>query len=193
MSKSADNQQPGMTIVGGQPHRRHRFPGKVQVPIGVEKLLVLAAENEAFKKKLLDDRCAAIAEANVQLRPSEIAMLSAISSSALATMIDSIVPANPKRRRFMGLVAAAAASLAAGTVDISCEKGQSRGSGPDTDVDGGADGSADRKMGINTSDTDSSGNTDVVEIEPIFNQEGGTGPDDDDDDMGCDCQTVGAK
>jgi hypothetical protein len=47
-------------------------------------------------------------------------MLAAVPSATLEDMIDRVVPENPKKRRFMGLVANAAASLAASTVLVSC-------------------------------------------------------------------------
>ena len=43
-------------------------------------------------------------------------MLSVATDDALEAMIARIVPTNPKKRKFMSLVAAAATSLAAGTV-----------------------------------------------------------------------------
>jgi hypothetical protein len=122
------------------------------VPVGVEKLLYLAARDDGFKRRLLDDRAAAIEESGTRLRPSEAAALDAIDSATLERMIGSIVPENPRRRKFMGLVAAAATSLAAGTAVISCDGASddmSKGATGDTDVDG-------------DTDTDSSTNTDTV-------------------------------
>jgi hypothetical protein len=50
-------------------------------------------------------------------------MLDATPERVLAAMIRGIVPTNPRRRKFMGVVAAAATSVAAGTAFIACEKG----------------------------------------------------------------------
>ena len=137
---------------------------KMQVPVGVEKLLYLAAQDDGFKERLLEDRAAAMNEAGVQLRPSEAAALEAIDASTLEKMIEAIVPENPRRRKFMGLVAAAATSLAAGTAVISCDGAGgddlSKGITGDTEVDGGdtdteADGGDTDTVDTET-DTDSS-------------------------------------
>jgi hypothetical protein len=146
---------------------------KLQVPVGLEKLLFVAAGDEAFKERLLADPSAVATEAGVTLRDSESAMLSAITPAALDAMIASIVPENPRRRRFMGLVAAAAASLAAGTVSGSCGDDDSddddtdTGTGDtdtvDTETEGGWDGAtADTDVDGDT-DTDTDTNTDTVD------------------------------
>ncbi|MDJ0764559.1 MAG: hypothetical protein QNJ97_16395 [Myxococcota bacterium] len=156
---------PSLTIVGGQPNRRRRSSEPVQVPVGVEKLLYLAAQDAAFKKKLLRDRPAALAASGVTLRPSETSMLTAISNRAIEKMIAGIVPENPKRRRFMGLVAAAAASIVAGTVDTGCSS-ESVGISPnipEEDLDSGTDTSSDSDS---STDTDTSTDSDTVDIIP---------------------------
>jgi hypothetical protein len=128
------------------PKRRHGPVDKVKVPVGVEKILYHAADNDEFKRLLLEDREAAITSTNVRLRESEEAVLKSVSDDALDAMIDRIVARNPRRRRFMGLVAAAAASLAAGTAVIGCDVGcdevetkydyaDSGGAAPDIDTD----------------------------------------------------------
>lgn len=139
---------------------------RIQVPVGVEKLLYLAAQNEGFRARLLADRGAAIEESGVRLRESEAAALGAIDSAALEAMIDNIVPENPRRRKFMGLVAAAATSLAAGTAVISCDGASGdilgKGATGDTDVDGSTDTDtdADTDTDIDT-DTDTDSDTDT--------------------------------
>jgi hypothetical protein len=135
---------------------------KIQVPVGLEKLLYAAAQDEGFKARLLDDPGAVAAEVGVTLRDSEVATLSAISPAALDAMIASIVPENPRRRRFMGLVAAAAASLAAGTVAGSCkdDDGDDDG-GSDTDDTDTVDTETDTGWEGATSDTDVDGDTDT--------------------------------
>jgi len=128
----------------------------LQVPVGVEKLLYLAARDEGFKQRLLEDRAAALAESGVKLRPSEAAVLGAIDATSLDAMIAGIVPTNPRRRKFMGLVAVAATSLAAGTAVISCDGASgdvlTKGSTADTDVDGDTD--TDQDGGADGGDTD---------------------------------------
>lgn len=173
--------KPGLTIVGGQPHgkRRRNFRGKIKVPVGFEKALFHAARDDEFKTRLLTDPRAAIDGAGIKLRPSELAMLSAITPEALDAMIAGIVPENPRRRKFMGLVAAAAASLAAGTVAGSCGDDDDNDDSEDTDtvdtdnqdtdLDGGA--------GPDT-DVDSDSDTDEVDTDnPDTDVDGGVGPD----------------
>jgi hypothetical protein len=118
---------------------------KIQVPVGLEKALYHAARDEEFKAQLLADPAAAIESSGIRLRASEAAMLAYL------------VPENPKRRKFMGLVAAAATSLAAGTAVISCDGASgdvlSKGATGDTDVDGDTD-TTDGDAGSDAGDTD---------------------------------------
>ncbi len=135
--------EPDLTIVGGQPSKRKRLSARVKVPVGLEKILYHAARDTGFKKLLLADRDAAIEKSGVSLRPSEHAMLSVATDDALEAMIAKINPSNPKKRKFMSLVAAAATSLAAGTAalggcDVNTDSPINHvdaGVGPDTDVD----------------------------------------------------------
>jgi hypothetical protein len=165
------HERPDLTIVGGQPHgkRQRNFRGKIKVPVGLEKALFHAARDDRFKARLLADPQAAISEQGIALRPSEAAILTAISPAGLETMIAGIVPHNPKRRRFMGLVTAAAASLAAGTVASGC--GDDDDSTVDTDtMEGGVDAGA-------NPDTDTV-DTDTVDTDnPDTDLDGGAGPD----------------
>ena len=142
--------QPPRPLVGGSIGRRARFAQKVRVPVGLEKILYVAAQDPSLRERLLEDRAGAIAALGVALRPSEKAMLEAAPRAVLETMIASIVPANPRRRRFMNLVAAAATSLAAGTAGVACDtldnddpiNGVDAGVGPDADSDVDSDGDA---------------------------------------------------
>ena len=148
-----DFEEPTLTIVGGQPQRklvggsigrRAKFAQSVQVPVGLEKVLYLAARDPDLKARLLADRAGTIAELGVTLRPSERAMLEAAPCAAIEAMVDRINPGNPRKRKFMSLVAAAATSLAAGTalVGCACESMGIRDdvdAGTDTDVDAGQD------------------------------------------------------
>ena len=140
---------------------------KIQVPVGLEKLLYVAARDDSFKARLLADPSAVAAEAGVALRDSEVAMLSAITPVALDAMIASLVPENPRRRKFMGLVAAAAASLAAGTVAAGCGDDDD-----DDDTDTGTD------------------DTDTVDTETETGWEGATSDTDVDTDTDTDTDTV---
>jgi hypothetical protein len=70
-------------------------------------------------------------------------MLEAAPRAGLKAMIDRIEPSNPRKRRFMTLVAAAATSLAAGTALVGCySESQGIRGDTDTDADAGADASA---------------------------------------------------
>jgi hypothetical protein len=156
---------PKRPLVGASIGRRAKFAQKVSVPVGLEKVLYLAARDPELKERLLADRAGTIDALGVQLRPSERAMLEASPAAALEAMIGRIDASNPRRRRFMGLVAAAATSLAAGTALPSCDtvdhdatpNYDSGGDGPDIDIDTDTD----------TVDTDTN----------IFADAGGAGPD----------------
>ena len=140
---------PHLTIVGDQP-RRKTGKAEMEVPVGLEKLLYLAAGDEALKADLLEDRARTIERLGIRLRESESTLLNTISNTQLSAMIDRIRPDNPKRRKSMGVVAAAATSLAAGTAVISCDGlGKTKGCDADdsgvepapvSDPDAGADG-----------------------------------------------------
>jgi hypothetical protein len=157
MKDDEDFEEPTLTIVGGQPSRRlvggsigkrERFAQKLSVPVGLEKVLYLAARDPELRARLLADRTGTIDALGVELRPSERAMIEAASRAALEGMIERIDASNPRKRRFMGLVAAAATSLAAGTAAMSCGTQDSTMAGgvsdidTDTDADAGQDASA---------------------------------------------------
>jgi len=142
-------------LVGGSIGRRAKFSQKVSVPVGLEKVLYLAARNPDLKARLLADRSGTIDGLGVALRPSEKAMIEAAPPSALAAMIDRIEPSNPRRRKFMNLVAAAATSLAAGTALPVCDavdhdttpNYDAGGAGPDVDTDTDTDTDTDADAG----------------------------------------------
>ena len=161
----------GHPLVGGSVGRRARFAQKVRVPVGLEKLLYLAARDPDLRERLLADRAGTIAALGVQLRPSERAMLEAAPNAALHSMIDRIDASNPRKRKFMGLVAAAATSLAAGTALPACDdtvdhdainNKDSGGDGPDVDTDTDTDTDTDMDAGQDaaTVDTDTETNVD---------------------------------
>ena len=160
-------------LVGGSVGRRARFAQKVSVPVGLEKVLYLAARDPDLRERLLADRAGTISELGVALRPSERAMLEAAPRAALEAMIGRIDASNPRKRKFMGLVAAAATSLAAGTAGMSCVS-SCGGVGPDVDTDtynvndgGGAGPDVDTDTDTDTVDTDTN----------IWPDAGGAGPD----------------
>lgn len=122
---------------GGELRFRRRGSGRredTEVPVGFEIVMYKAADDPAFKRRLLADREAAIEESGVQLRPSEWATLRSVPPAALAAMIERLTPENPRRRAFMGKVAAAVTSLAAGTAAattlVACERNLEGGTAP---------------------------------------------------------------
>jgi hypothetical protein len=165
MTDERDFDEPTLTIVGGQPPRqlvggsigkRAKFVRKISVPVGLEKVLYLAARSRALRERLLADRLGTIAGLGVELRESEQAMLAAAPEAALEAMIDRIDASNPRRRKFMSLVAAAATSLAAGTAAMGClpQEATIAGGANDADVDSGADAGADAGQDAAVVDTD---------------------------------------
>jgi len=109
------------TIVGGQPSAARRR--SVSVPVGLEKVLYAAAANPTFREDLLRDREAAVKSAGLQLKPSELAMLRVAPESQLVAAIASldVSESNVKRHSFMGKVAAAAVTIAAGGALGACD------------------------------------------------------------------------
>ncbi len=133
-----------LTIVGGQPDEK-RPKRQIDLPVGLEKLLYLAAQDKTVKADLLADRQDTIDRLGIRLRPSEAVTLQSVPNSALEAMIDRIRPENPKKRKIMRLVAATVTTLAAGTAVISCDEdgrnptANAGGINPDTSVDGGGE------------------------------------------------------
>ena len=103
----------GATIVGGQPPARKHV--RVNVPVGVERVLYTAATDPEFKVALLRDRHAAARARGLRLRPSEEAMLRLAPAAQLEGAIARLdtSPRNVQRRTFMAAVAASAAAMAA--------------------------------------------------------------------------------
>ena len=110
----------GTTIVGGQPPRNRRQT--VSVPAGVEKLLYLAAMDDAVRRDLLQDRDRAAAACGVELTPSEAAMVRLAPAAQLEAMIDAldVSEGNVLRRDFLQAVAASAAAVTAGAALGGC-------------------------------------------------------------------------
>jgi hypothetical protein len=108
-------------VMAARPEQREgRGAEEIAVPVGIEKILFHAAVTPAFRHRLLAERVAAIDGLGLPLRPYERRALECVSNEALEAMISAIKSANPLCRSFMGLVAAAATSLVAGTASIGC-------------------------------------------------------------------------
>lgn len=75
--------RPELTIVGGQPSKQGR--GSMNVPGGIEKVLCAAARDDAFRRRLIEDRQGSLDA--VALSDSERAALGAVPDSALEAMI----------------------------------------------------------------------------------------------------------
>jgi len=117
------------TIVGGQPPRKAKATARV--PIGIEKVLYLAATKPEFRKRLLEDRAGAVARSGVRLTDIERSTLLGVPRPALEAMIGRISPERHGKRSFMKTVAAATVSLAAGVVAPGCNEE----SGPEPGLD----------------------------------------------------------
>ncbi len=117
------------TIVGGRPRKPRKV--RINVPAGLEKLMYKAAIDAGFRRRLLEDRAAAVAASRIALTPIEARMLEAIPPERLAASIDRIEPLRHGKRRFMRTVATAVVTLATGTAAITVEGGcQSAGVDP---------------------------------------------------------------
>lgn len=112
---------------------------KQNIPVGIERVLYLAAADEGFRQALLSgDRGAAVQGQGLSLRASELALLRAIPDEQLraAVFAMDISPHNVHRRSFLQVVAGGAAVVAAaeamGCSDDDKDPDTSRGIRPDT-------------------------------------------------------------
>jgi len=110
---------PRTTIVGGRPPEAQG--GLPPVPIGLERLLRLAAVDPAFGAELIARRVEVAAAAGVDLTRSEAAILAAIPAAQLEAMIDRVPPPAPPRRDFLQQAAASAVIALGGAALASCE------------------------------------------------------------------------
>jgi hypothetical protein len=112
----------------------------VDVPVGIEKVIYLAAREPAFREALRRDREAAVRERGLRLRPSELAMLRMATDRQLdeATAALDVSPGNLERRRFLQAVAASAAAAASASGIGGCgDDASAKDSGVKTDKGGG--------------------------------------------------------
>jgi len=118
-----------------------------QVPVGLEKVLLVASTDLEFRDQLLRDRDAAAEARDLPLRDSERTVLRAIPDDQLLAAIERVdaTPANLQRRRFMSAVAASAAAVVAAEAFGGCGEPASDGirpddvgPAPDRAIDGGA-------------------------------------------------------
>jgi hypothetical protein len=90
-------------------HQRRSFKRKVEIPVNVERVLIKAATDEAFRAWLLEDRQAALAEGHFQLSDPERAMLANMDRSMLEAMAARFAPGSRRVGRFARKVASAVA------------------------------------------------------------------------------------
>jgi hypothetical protein len=106
------------TIVGGRPRARRKR--KIAIPIGLEKVLTRAAGDPAFRRRLFEDRRAALASLGWELQTSEAVILGAVPNDVLDTMIGRIDLKLHTKRRFMKGIATAVFATAAMTSGVTC-------------------------------------------------------------------------
>jgi hypothetical protein len=96
---------------------------KTTVPVGLEKILYLAAVDAEFRAALLEDREAALQARGLELRPSELSMLRLAPREQLEASIAGLdtSPGSLERRGFMRAVAATAATVVASSALGGCE------------------------------------------------------------------------
>jgi outer membrane biosynthesis protein TonB len=100
---------------------------QVKIPVGIEKVLYLAATDAGFREALFADRAEALGRPGVNLLPDEAAVLKCIPDDRLEMMIAQIDP-SAHGKRFMQKVAACAVALAATTAGAGCEQRRNGGS-----------------------------------------------------------------
>jgi hypothetical protein len=101
-----------------------RYNLRATVPVGVEKVLCLAAADPGFKAALLADPAGAVGRARLGLEPAETALLAGLPPGRLAAMVEAIDLDRHGQKRLMrdvrgALVAAAAVSAVVGSC-ITC-------------------------------------------------------------------------
>ena len=108
-----------------------------QVPVNLERILIMAAQDEQFRTLLYDNRDEALSESGIVFTPSEQAVFSAMPQQMLATMISRLKPARQRNRRFLKNVTSAA--MVGGVLIASCVVSSSCDDGCGPDIDSGTD------------------------------------------------------
>lgn len=138
--------------------KRGGLKARVDVPVTLEQVLLIAAGDEGFRRELLRDPPGEIARAGMRLTVSEAALLEALSADKLAEMIDRLAPEKQRNKRFARAVAAAV--MIGGVIVASCDSEQVYAGGPDGDSDSDDDVDADTDTDTYT-DTDLDTDTDT--------------------------------
>lgn len=95
------------------------------LPLGIERVLYLAATEPDFAEALMKDRTEAISNRGVVLRPSERALLEALPEDLLRANISAVDPSPPnvERRTFLRAAALTSATVAVGRGAVGgCER-----------------------------------------------------------------------
>lgn len=127
---------PKTTIVGGQPAKQARWKPP-RVPVGVERVLILAATDPNFNELLFRDREVALAGLEgIRLEASEEAMLRYISEGQLRASIRGLDTSrdNLQRRSFLRAVAVGVITLAAGDAAMGCSDDTGKVPPPDVGI-----------------------------------------------------------
>jgi len=135
-------------------YARRGLEATVEVPINLERVLLMAVEDAQFCGALLSDADRALGDRHIELQPSEKAALASMPRSVLEATVAGLKPNRQLGRAFTQQVAAAVAGtvlLSAGAYccgGIDGEDEYSRDAGADGRVDrdggeAGGDGSAD--------------------------------------------------
>ncbi|MBI2898335.1 MAG: hypothetical protein HYY06_32595 [Deltaproteobacteria bacterium] len=112
-------ESPRTTIVGARPPEG---PGAAPpVPVGIQRLLRLAAVDEVFRQELVARRAQVAEAAGVKLTATESAILDAIPAGQILTMAESVPVPEPARRDFLRQTAASAVVLLGGAALAACE------------------------------------------------------------------------
>ena len=129
-----------------------------EVPVNLEHVLLVAAEDPEFRLRLLEDPRAAIAAAGLRLTASELALLTTLNRQTLETMIAHLDPGKQRNKRLARTVATAA--LVGGMLIASCDDSNTEAAagGVDADTDIDSDGDTDTDS---DSDTDTDADTDT--------------------------------
>lgn len=135
----------------------HKHPAN-RIPVGMERVLYLAATNPAFHQALAQDPEQAIKEEGLTLRKSELAMLKAVPLSMLLANVNKVDPSpeNLQRRTFLRAVAASAMTVAAADALAGCKDTDKNNAGvpanrdylTDLPRDAGVDNDVGMKAGI---------------------------------------------
>jgi len=141
--------------------KRKGMYNEVQVPVNIERVLLRAAEESAFRDRLLEEGSGALEGEGLEATAGERAMLDAAPREMLEVMIRKLDPARQRNKKFLKKVAAAA--VFGGMLVASCDSGndaQSGGADPDADVDDDTDTDTDTEGDTDT-DTDTDADTDT--------------------------------